>query len=54
MFLDPELAKPGKKVFVSVKSSKCAYELGSLIGSELISKGCKMADSSANADKANR
>ncbi len=49
-----ELVKPSKKVFVSVKSSKCAYELGSLISSELISKGCKMADSSANADKANR
>ena len=54
VFLDSELAKPGKKVFVSAKSWGCAYELGSLISSELISKGCKMADSSANADKANR
>ena len=49
-----ELVKPSKKVFVSVKSWGCAYKLGSLISSELISKGCKMADSSANADKANR
>ena len=49
-----ELVKSGKKVFVSAKSWGCAYELGSLISSELISKGCKMADSSANADKANR
>ena len=49
-----ELVKPSKKVFVSVKSWGCAYKLGSLISSELISKGCKMANSSANADKANR
>ncbi|MCI7500666.1 MAG: hypothetical protein MSA54_01770 [Campylobacter sp.] len=49
-----ELVKLGKKVFVSVKSWGCAYELGSLISSELISKGCKISDSSANADKANR
>ena len=54
VFLDPELAKPGKKVFVSAKSWGCTYELGSLISCELISKGCKMTDSSANAGKANR
>lgn len=49
-----ELAKPGKKVFVSVKSWGCAYELGSLISSKLINNACKIADSSANAGKANR
>lgn len=52
VFLDP--AKPGKKVFISAKSSGCAYELGSLISSKLINNGCKIADSSANAGKANR
>ena len=54
VFLDSELAKPGKKVFVSAKSWGCAYELGSLISSKLINNGCKIADSSANAGKANR
>lgn len=54
VFLDPELAKPGKKVFVSAKSWGCAYELGSLISSKLINNGCKIADSSANVGKVNR
>lgn len=49
-----ELYKTWQKVFVSVKSWGCAYELGSLISSKLINNGCKIADSSANVGKANR
>ena len=48
VFLDP--TKPGKKVFISAKSSGCAYELGSLISSELASKGYEIAKNSADAD----
>lgn len=50
VFLDPELVKPGKKVFVSAKNANCAYELGSLLSSALSSKGYEIVENSANAD----
>lgn len=50
IFLDPELVKPGKKVFISAKSSGCAYELDSLLSSELASKGYEIAENLADAD----
>lgn len=50
VFLDPEFVKPGKKVFVSTKSSGCAYKLDSLLSSELASKGYEIAENSADVD----